>query len=367
MTDEQHALLSLSLIPNIGPVATKQLIHHFGSAKQIFNTPKGKLAKVPGIGPKLSNAIHGINLQTETERIITQSEKNKIDIHFFNDPSYPQRLKLIQDAPIVLYSRGTVELNPKKTVGIVGTRKATRYGLRISSEIVSDSKACEPIIVSGLAFGIDVKAHEAALENKLATIAVLACGVDTIYPASHKRIGLQILKNGGFVSEYPVGTKADPRYFPARNRILAALSDALIVVEAAKKGGALITANMAHGYDKPVFAVPGELHSTYSEGCNLLIKRMQAAIYTGFDDVIRELNWDLARESRQQELFTEMASLKGMERKVMEVMMKNNQQLHIDQLAWQTNFNPSDLAGILLQLEFKGLIKPLPGKEYKVA
>ena len=366
MTEEQRALLTLSLIPNIGPIAVKQLITHFGSAEQILKSPKSKLSKVQGIGEKLSSAIHGTVLQNETDRIIEQNDKHQIQTLFYNSENYPEKLKRASDAPIVLYKRGSIDLNSKKTLGIVGTRRATRYGKKVTSEIVAESVPSNPCIISGLAFGIDIQAHESALENKLPTIAVMACGVDSIYPASHKNIGMKIIENGAVLSEYPVGTKADPRFFPARNRILAALCDALIVVQAAKTGGALITANMAHDYDRPVFAVPGELHSTYSEGCNLLIRRMKASIYTSFEDVIRELNWDLAKESRQQELFTEMASLKGMEKKVMQVLMKNDQQMHIDQLAWQTTFSPSELAGLLLQLEFKGLIKPLPGKEYRV-
>ncbi len=366
MTEEERALLSLSLIPNIGPVVTKQLILHFGSAHQIFKTPKSKLAKVQGIGPKLSSALHTTLVQNETDRIISESEKQGIKLHFYDSESYPDRLKRVQDSPVVLYSRGNINLNPKKSIGIVGTRRATRYGIRTTNEIVNDASVSQPTIVSGLAFGIDVKSHEAAIERKLPTIAVLACGVDHIYPATHRSTGFQILENGGLLSEYPVGTKADPRYFPARNRILAALCDALIVVEAANKGGALITANIAHSYDRPVFAVPGELNSKYSEGCNQLIQRMRASIYTKFDDVIQELNWDLAKENRQQELFTEMASLKGMEKRIMEVLMKNDQQMHIDEIAWQTQFNAAELASLLLQLEFKGLIKTLPGKEYKV-
>lgn len=366
MTEEERALLSLSLIPHIGPVIIKQLVHHFGSAQQIFKTPKSKLARIQGIGPKLSNAVHTTVVQNETDRILRESDKHKIVIHFYHSESYPKRLKRVQDSPVVLYSRGNVELNPKKSIGIVGTRKATRYGIKTTNSIVIDAQPSQPTIISGLAFGIDVKSHRAAIESHLPTIAVLACGVDHIYPATHQSTGLKILENGGLLSEYPVGTRADPRYFPARNRILAAMCDALIVVEAASKGGALITANIAHSYDRPVFAVPGELDSTYSEGCNKLIRTMRASIYTKFDDVIQELNWDLAKENRQQELFSQLASLKGMEKRVVEVLMKNNQQMHIDELANQTQYNSAELAHLLLQLEFKGLIRPLPGKEYKV-
>lgn len=366
MTTTQHYLLSLSLIPKIGPVAARQLVRHFGSAEEIFKTPKTKLAKLPGIGPKLSEALHANQVEKQAEQIIQNSAKSGIRIHYFTDETYPERLKEVNDAPIVLYSKGNIELNPNKSIGIVGTRRATRYGLQTTSTIVAEALPSQPTIISGLAFGIDVKAHEEALKQSLPTIAVLACGLDTVYPSTHRHIARQLVHNGGLISEYPVGVKADPRHFPARNRIIAALSDAVIVVEAAKTGGALITANVAHSYDRPVFAVPGELAKKSSEGCNLLIRNMKGAIYTSFDDVVRELNWDLARENRQQELFTELASLKGMEKRVMEVLIKNHHQLHIDELAYQTQFTHTDLAGLLLQLEFKGLIKPLPGKEFKV-
>jgi len=366
MTTAQHHLLSLSLIPKIGPVAAKQLIKHFGSAEEIFKTPKGKLAKISGIGPKLSNAIHSNQVLKQAEQIIKDSERHQVQIHYFTDASYPARLKSVGDAPIVLYTKGNIDLNPKKTLGVVGTRRATRYGLQTTTTILTEATPSHPTVISGLAFGIDVRAHEEALKQDLPTIAVLACGLDQVYPSSHRHTAQQLLQNGGIVSEYPVGVKADPRHFPARNRIIAALSDAVIVVEAAKTGGALITANVAYSYDRPVFAVPGELGKKSAEGCNLLIRNMKGAIYTHFDDVVRELNWDLAKESRQQELFTELASLKGMEKRIMEVLMKNHQQMHIDELAYQTEFTQTDLAGLLLQLEFKGLIKPLPGKEFKV-
>lgn len=366
MTQEQLHLLSLSLIPKVGPVVAKQLINHFGSATAIFNTPKGKLARLSGIGPKLSSAIYSQQVQSQRDAIVEQSLKNEINIHFYTEDAFPKRLKSVNDAPIVLYSKGNIEFNPKKTLGVVGTRRATRYGLKTTTSIVSEAKASHPTIISGLAFGIDVKGHEEALKNELSTIGVLACGLDQVYPSAHRNTAKKMLENGGLVSEYPIGIKADPRHFPARNRIIAALSDALIVVEAAKTGGALITANVSHSYDRPVFAVPGELGNKFSEGCNQLIRSMRASIYTSFDDVIREMNWDLAKESRQHELFTEMASLKGMEKRVMEVLMRNEQQLHIDELAFQTEFTQTDLAGLLLQLEFKGLVKPLPGKEYKV-
>jgi len=366
MDEERLDILRLSLIPKVGPVTIKQLIHHFGSAKAVFDAPRGQIAKLPGLGKTIANAIHSKAFLIETDTLLKASLNHDIQVLTYLDDHYPKRFKQLPDVPLVLYVKGNLELNTKKTIGVVGTRRATRYGLSTTKHIIEEAKNSSTTLISGLAFGIDVKAHESAIKEEMPNIAVLACGLDQIYPAAHRSIGKKIMANGGLVSEYPIGIKADPRQFPARNRIIAALSDVLIVVEAAKTGGALITANIAHSYDRPVFAVPGEISAKFSEGCNQLIRNFKASIYTGFDDVIRELNWDMAKESRQQELFDQLSLLKGMEKRVMEILMKHEQQLHIDQLVHYTQFNQTDLAGLLLQLEFKGLIKTLPGKEYKV-
>ena len=367
MTEEKRYQIALSLVPKIGPVLSKQLINHFGSAEAVFKTPKGKLSKVPGLGQKIAEALSNQSSIFEAaDEVITKSEKRHIDIHFYKDSSYPKRLLRINDAPIILYSKGKLNLNTEKTIGIVGTRKATQYGSYCTEQIVADAKASEVTIVSGLAYGIDVKAHRAALQNNVPTLGVLACGLDYVYPTAHQNTAIEMQQNGGLVSEYPVGTKADSRFFPARNRIIAALSDALIVVEAAIKGGALISANIAHSYDKTVFAVPGELGKTFSEGCNQLIQSLKARIYTSFSDVIEELNWDLQEESRVRDFKKQLSELDGSERKVVEVLLDNNQELAIDSLSWQCQIPLSQLASILLQLEFKGLVRPLPGKKYKL-
>ena len=367
MTEEKRYQIALSLVPKIGPVLSKQLINHFGSAETIFKTTKGKLSKVPGLGEKLASTLSNQTTIFEaTDKVIADSEKRQIAIHFYKDASYPKRLLRVNDAPIILYSKGNTQLNAEKTIGIVGTRKATQYGSHCTEQIVADAKASDVTIVSGLAYGIDVKAHRAALQNDLPTLGVLACGLNHVYPTAHKKTAYDMQQNGGLVSEYPVGTKADARFFPARNRIIAALSDALIVVEAAKKGGALISANIAHSYDKAVFAVPGELGKTYSEGCNQLIQSLKARIYTCFNDVIEELNWDLQEESKARDLKKQLAELEGQELKVVEILLENNKELAIDDLSWQSQIPLSQLASVLLQLEFKGLVKPFPGKKYRL-
>ncbi len=366
MTEEKLYQVALSLIPNIGPVLSRQLINHFGTPQEVFKARKGSVSKVKGFGEKLSRIIPDANkMLLEAESVIEKSDKARIHIHYYKEQAFPKRLININDAPIVLYSKGKTDLNAPRNIGIVGTRKATQYGLETTQRIVADSSSTNPVIISGLAYGIDVKSHREALNNGLPTIGVMACGLDKVYPVRHRSVAEKMLENGGLVSEYPIGTPADPRFFPARNRIIAGLSDALIVVEAVKKGGALITGNIAFSYDKPVFAVPGDLQSTYSEGCNNLIKQLKANIYTNFQDVAEFLNWDLEllEETKSEQLYS---NLQGTELKVVETLLANNRQMHLDKLSWQSQIPLSQLAGILLQLEFTGLIKPLPGKEYRL-
>ena len=365
MTDEKLYHIALSLIPNIGPVLSKQLLNHFGTPQEVFKAKSSKLARVSGVGDRLSKIIPDEkSLLGKAEKIFSLSEKENIDIHYYKEESYPSRLVPISDAPLVLYSKGNLNMNTNRQVGIVGTRKATRYGLDVTENIVHEARSSNITVISGLAYGIDVKAHKASLEHQIPTIGVLACGLDYIYPTRHGTIADKMLGNGGLVSEYPVGTKVDPRFFPARNRIIAGLSDAVIVVEAAKKGGALITGNIAFGYDRLVFAVPGDLKSSLSEGCNNLIKQLKAGIYTSFNDVSEALNWDVEKPERVQE--KSETSLSPEEEAVVKTLLTNGRQMHLDQLSWQSQIPLSQLAGVLLQLEFSGRVKPLPGKEYRL-
>jgi DNA processing protein len=367
MTDEKLHQVALSLIPKVGPILSRQLINYFSTPQNIFNTPKGKLEKVPGVGKKLASLIpNKTALLTKAEQIINDSLKKNIQIHYYKEPSFPARLVNISDAPIVLYAKGKADLNPTRTIGIVGTRKATRYGLQSTEDIVSQIKSHHATIISGLAYGIDIKAHEASLQNNIPTIGALANGLDKVYPSGNRNVAIKMLEEGGLVSEYPIGTEADPRLFPARNRIIAGMSDALIVVEAAKKGGALISANIAHSYDIPVFAVPGEIDKTYSEGCNYLIRNFKASIFTSFQDVVEALNWDMQDVAKTQSPELKYKDLHGDEKKIVDVLLKNGQQMHIDQLSWQTQLSMSQVASFLLQMEFAGYIKPLPGKEFRL-
>jgi len=367
MSEDKRYQVALSLIPGIGPVLAKQLINHFETPQNIFKATKGRLTKVNGLGNKLAELISGEDqLLEKADQVLERSEKLGIQTLYYKETSYPERLKTIPDAPIVLYAKGNLDLNAERTLGIVGTRKATNYGLRQTEDIVESSKTSNTVIISGLAYGIDVRSHETAVKHNIPTFGVLACGLDSVYPSAHKSISQKMQEIGGLISEYPVGTKADARLFPARNRIIAGLSDALIVVEAAAKGGALISANIAHSYDKPVFAVPGEIGKSFSEGCNLLIRDYKASIYTRFRDIEEALNWDLESKPAKKVIEKNYDHLPTDQRKVVDILLKNGQQMHIDKISWQCETPLNQLASILLQLEFEGLIKPLPGKEYRL-
>lgn len=334
MTEEKRYQVALSLIPHVGPVISRQLINHIGSAKDILETKSGKLQKIDGVGPKLIELFKNTSSYLKkADAILSDSSKKNIEVLFYQDAQYPKRLHQVPDAPLVLYKKGQGDLNVAKTIGIVGTRKATKYGNQVTDDVVGQSKELGVQIISGLAYGIDVRSHKAALANDLSTFGVLACGLDSVYPTRHVSTAKEMQDKGGLISEYPVGTKADARFFPARNRIIAGLCDALIVVEAAKKGGALITANIAHSYEKPVFAVPGELGNTYSKGCNFLIKNLKAQIYTSFKDVVEELNWDLIKEEKQKEKAKQIKQLEGNEAKVVKTLFEHGQQMALDQLS----------------------------------
>jgi len=366
MNNEKLYQVALSLIPNIGPVLSRQLINHFASPEAIFTATRGKLSKIPGIGDKLSKMIPDEKIMLKkAEQVISNSEKTGVTIHYYKEKSYPARLHPVADSPIVLYTKGNVDLNGSRNIGIVGTRKATQYGLEATQEIIQQAKTASPAIISGLAYGIDIQAHKEALKAGLPTLGVLACGLDSIYPSRHRAVAEKMLEKGGLISEYPVGTQTDPRFFPARNRIIAALSDAVIVVEAAKRGGALITGNIAFSYDRAVFAVPGDLKSSYSEGCNNLIKQLKASIYTSFKDISETLNWDIEDEKIEKKSKS-YEKLTGNDQVVVQTLLANKKQMHLDQLSWQSQIPLGKLAGVLLQLEFDGMIKPLPGKEYRL-
>jgi len=362
--NENCYVLALKLTPGIGDVLAKQLISYCGSASSIFKEKKGILLKIPNIGEKTVKALTSASIIKQAEASLSACEKQNIAVIPYFHPEYPERLKIVNDAPLLIYSKGKSAFRDSKIVGVVGTRNATAYGKQITEKIVEELVAHQAVVVSGLAYGIDIAAHRAALKNKLSTVAILAGGLDKIYPSVHKKSALEMLQSdGGWISEYPPGTKPEAHNFPSRNRIIAGMSEALIVVEAANMGGALITANIAYSYNREVFAVPGTLEHKYSEGCNALIRSQKATIYTGIKDLEYLLGWEKG-ESKPQKKLLDLSKYGESEQKIMTVLEEFKTGLHLDELSWKTQISVHEAVGHLLTLEFDGLIRSLPGKRY---
>jgi DNA processing protein len=365
MDQNRLAFLALHFIPGIGDYLIRQLVSYCGSAEKVFKTPKGKLLKVPGIGEITAESIRQGKPFAEAEKEMRKAEKENVQLVFFTDKNYPSRLRQVNDAPSMLYVKGNINFENPKTIGIVGTRQATPYGRERVEELIKSLVAHQALVVSGLAYGIDIHAHKHALKNDLPTVGVMGSGMDVIYPASHAEIAKKMMDNGGLVTEHRFGTQPDAHNFPARNRIVAALCDAVIIVEAAEKGGALITADIANSYNKDVFAYPGNVGQSHSAGCNNLIKSNKAHLIVSIKDLEYIMNWTVDTVPPKKENFT-LEGFEPNERIVLNALIENNKQLMIDELSWRTNIPMSQLAGLLLGLEFKGVISTLPGKVYKL-
>jgi DNA processing protein len=357
--------IGLTLLPGVGDVLGKKLVAYCGGVEAVFKQKKSALEKVPGIGQKLVNAILSQNVLVRAEEELKFIEDNNINPLFYLEKKYPARLKNCIDSPIMLYLKGNVDLNTQKVISVVGTRKATDYGKGICEKIVRDLKAQNVLVVSGLAYGIDTCAHKASLENNLKTVAVLGHGLDRIYPYLNTSLSNKIMDHGGLLSEFMSKTKPDRENFPKRNRIIAGLADGTLVVEAAKSGGALITANIANSYNRDVFSIPGRIGDTWSEGCNHLIKTNQAHLVQSAADVSYIMGWQRANEVKpkiQRELFIELTPE---EEKITDVLRMEDS-MGIDDICLKTEMPTSKVAATLLNLEFQGLVRALPGKVYKL-
>lgn len=363
MTDELVSQVALELVSGIGNRGVKQLISYCGSASEIFKAPKSKLLKIPGVGEKMASSIKSASPFKEAEAIVKSSAEIGAEILHYTNKKYPQRLKLVPDAPSLLYVKGSGDLNPTRSIAVVGTRKATEYGKAITDKIVADLSELNVTIISGLAYGIDIQAQRACLKNNIPTFAVLAGGLDRIYPSVHKKYAEEMQEQGGIITESIPGTKPDPHLFPARNRIIAGMTDATIVVEAAERGGALITANIADSYDRVVFAVPGDVGHTYSAGTNKLIATQRALIYTGVKDIMYHLNWEEGEGSNTKKLIA-LPELSDNENVIYQLLIDNNGPLEIDLISLKSQIPINQVASILLSLEFNNLVKSLPGKKY---
>jgi len=365
MSSEKIYQIALTLVPKVGDVAAKKLIAYCGSAEAVFKEPRKNLMMIPGIGAVMANSIVSQDLLSAAEFELRFMEQNRVKPVYFMDDDYPFRLKQCVDSPIVLYVKGAaVNLNSKRIISVVGTRKATDYGRQITENVVQGLSCLDDVlVVSGLAYGIDVAAHKACLKYNIPTLGVLAHGLDRIYPSMHDKISKEMQENGALVSDFISGTSPERENFPKRNRIIAGLSDATLVVEARKKGGALITADIANSYSRDVFAVPGRVGDENSEGCNNLIRRNQAALIQSTDDICYLMGWDAEPEkndTKQVELFIDL----NKEEEELIGILSSKEKLTIDLIAMQAKLTIPKIMQLLLQLELKGLVRALPGNQY---
>ncbi len=361
--------VALGMAAGIGGVTARQLLAYCGTAEEIFKSTK--LLKIDGIGEKTIISLKNKELLQKAEKEIENARKQNISILFYTHKNFPQRLKEIYDTPVVLYYNGNADLNAEKIISIVGTRKSTDYGKQFIESFLKDIQKHNPLVVSGLAYGIDITAHKECLNLGIQTIGVMANGLDIVYPAVHKPIAQKMLTCGGLLCESALGVKPDAPRFPARNRIIAGMSDATIVVEAMEKGGALITAELANDYNKEVFALAGNFNATTSAGCHKIIKENKAHLITNANDLIQFLNWDIGKKNAKTYQNFQKVNVNSFDISTEEIEILNliveKKEIHTDMLAFTLDIPNGMLAMLLLNLEMKNIIETLPGKKYKIA
>lgn len=364
MTDQLLYKIGITLIPGVGDVVGKKLVAYCGGPEAVFREKKKQLEKIPGIGSATIQGVLKQNVLSKAEDEMVFIEKKEIQPLFYLDKAYPKRLQHCADSPMMLYYKGNADLNTQRVIGIVGTRNASEYGRQWCERFVEELQQDNVLIVSGLAYGIDSHAHRASVINHIPTVGVLAHGLDRIYPYTNKSLSEKMLLNGGLLTEFMSGTIPDKENFPRRNRIVAGMIDALIVVESAKKGGALITADIANSYNRDVFAVPGRVGDAFSEGCNYLIRTNRAALLENTVNLRYMLGWNTVRQSgAQTKLFRDFSDE---EQKILDTF-GTEKECGIDDIMLRSAFPASKLAGILLTLEFDGVLTALPGKKYRIA
>ena len=363
---ENNLLFTLALqnVSKIGDITAKKLIHHCGSAEEVLKEKKNNLLKIDGIGSVVINELNNKHHLLEAEQELKFIKNNDIISHYFMDDSYPEKLKHCVDGPIVLFQSGNINLNKQHIISIVGTRKITTHGIAQCEKLVEELAPFNPIIVSGFAYGTDITAQKAALKNNLQTIGCLAHGLNQIYPKIHKKYVTDIERHGGFFTDFWSTDKFDRNNFLKRNRIIAGLSEATIVIESAEKGGSLVTADIAISYNREVFAVPGRVTDSQSVGCNNLIKVQRAHLLSHPADVPYILNWELETSTKpiQKKLFVELDA----EEKVVYNFLKNQGKEILDIIALKCEMPTFKIASLLLNMELKGVVRPLPGKQFEI-
>lgn len=358
--------IALTLVPHIGCVQAKILLNRLGDAGAVFNASKTELEKIEGIGAIRAQSIKAFSHFSDAEKELAFIEKYNIQPLFIGDSRYPQRLLNCYDPPTLLYYKGQGDLNSSRIISVIGTRNHSDYGKQVTEKLVRELTAMNVLVISGLAFGIDALAHKAALKNHLPTIAVLGHGLNKIYPQEHTGLAREIISQGGLLTEFRSNAKPDKHNFPIRNRIVAGMADAVVVVETGIKGGSMITADLANGYNKDVFAFPGKTTDNKSSGCNELIKNNKAVLLTDAQQLASLMGWEEKQKSKskkQKELFVQLTDS---EVKIMDIL-KEKEKVHIDELSIKSGLSSSTVAASVLNLELLNMIISLPGKLYKLA
>lgn len=357
--------IAITKIDKVGPVTARNLISYCGGVKNVFFASKKELLKIPGVGEQTIANLSSPQVLKNAEAELKFVEKNDVQPLFFLDNSYPQRLKNFQDSPVLLYYKGNADLNTLRIIAVVGTRTPTAHGKAVCEEIVEGLTSYNVLIVSGLAYGVDILAHQKCLDLKIPTVGVLGHGLSQIYPVKHKKIADQMQDSGGILTEFSSEVSIEREHFPMRNRIIAGMCDALVVIETAQKGGSMISAHLADNYGKDVFAVPGRLKDKYSQGCNHLIKTHKASLIESAEDIAYIMRWNKKSDKKnvQKSLFVELSEN---EQQIVE-LLQNVDDLSIDKLSEKTQLNSGKMAELMLDLEFKGIVKTLPGKRYVLA
>lgn len=368
-TEELRYCIAITLIKGIGNGLAKNLIAYLGSAEAVFKEKQATLAKIPGIGEILSKEIVDQQVLARADEEIAFIQKNKIQSYYFTEKNYPYRLKECADAPIMLYSKGNCQLNEGKFIGIVGTRSATETGKENCQQLIADIAAAQPnaVIVSGMAYGVDICAHKAAVDAGLSTIGVVGHGLDRLYPAAHRPTAVKMMPQGALLTEYLSKTNPDRQNFVQRNRIIAGMTDALIVVESAARGGALITAEIANEYNRDVFAFPGRVSDEWSAGCNALIKMNKAALIESANDVLRFMGWEATVSGKMSEVQTTLfVDLTDDEQEIVSLLRQHTDGVQVNEMAIMIAKPYSKISSLLLEMEFKGIVKCLPGGIYRI-
>lgn len=365
MTDDDLIyVLALQHVPKIGDITAKKLISHCGSAEAVLKEKPINLLKIDGVGSIVISDLYGKNHLKAAEEELKYITDNNVSCLYFTSEEYPEKLKHCIDSPILLFQSGNINLNQQHIISVVGARKITTHGISFCERLIEELAAFNPVIISGFAYGTDITAQKAAMKNNLQTIGCLAHGLNQMYPKTHKRYVAEAESNGGFITDFWSSAAFDRNNFLKRNRIIAGLSEATIVIESAEKGGSLVTADIANSYNRDVFAVPGRTTDSQSLGCNNLIKHHKAHMLSNPLDVPYILNWQLENKFKvvQKKLFVELSED---EKAIYNYVKENNKQL-LDSIALYCNMPTFKIAGLLLNMELKGIIRPLPGKLFEV-